>query len=92
MTSSTGALGQKKRFAAKKTSKIKQLFPRKVQTSIRLALNTARAAKYLDISESLLRKMREHGNGPRYAKLNSKIVYPVAELVRFLEDNLVKRG
>lgn len=58
----------------------------------RFALNTEEAARFIGVSEALLRKMRSQGNGPNYAMLNSKIVYPVTELKSFLEKNLIIGG
>lgn len=90
MRNSEGASSPKKRYVIKNSCRIKRLSPIKGPALKRLALNTSRAAEYLDVSESLLRKMREQGNGPKYSKINTKIVYPVSELIRFLEANLTK--
>lgn len=57
-----------------------------------LAVNTSAAAKILGCSEGLLRKFRSVGDGPVYAKLGFKIVYPLTELKRYLEENLVGSG
>ena len=57
----------------------------------RLAVNTVDAAKSLGCSEALLRKMRGEGIGPAYSKLGKKIVYPVIELKKYLNDNLVNQ-
>ena len=58
----------------------------------RYALNTVDAAHYIGVSEALLRKMRSDGNGPNFAKINTKIVYPIPELKNFLNKNLIKGG
>ncbi len=58
----------------------------------RFALNTVDAANYIGVSEALLRKMRSDGNGPSFAKINTKIVYPVPELKNYLKRNLLKGG
>ena len=55
-----------------------------------LALNTNQAGRYLGISESLLRKFRQEGGGPRYCKIGSKVVYRIQDLEGFLEKCLVK--
>jgi hypothetical protein len=62
------------------------------KTLTRFALNTANAAHFIGVSEALLRKMRAEGNGPSYATVNKKIVYPVPELKKFLEKHLVTGG
>lgn len=56
------------------------------------ALDTLNAARFCGISEALMRKLRGQGNGPNYSKVNSKIVYPISELKKFLEKNLVDGG
>ena len=53
------------------------------------ALSTPEAAKFLGCSSSLLRKMRGVGEGPEYAKLNRKVVYPVQKLRDYLEKQIV---
>lgn len=53
------------------------------------ALSTPEAAKFLGCSPSLLRKMRSEGEGPEYAKLNRKVVYPVQKLREYLESSIV---
>jgi transposase-like protein len=58
----------------------------------RYSVNTADAARYIGVSESLLRKMRTVGNGPNYSKVNQKVVYPLSELKKFVEKNLVDGG
>ncbi len=55
------------------------------------ALNTRDAASYLGVSSSFLEKARRGVcSGPAYARLGKRVVYPVAELDRFLNNNLVE--
>lgn len=68
----------------------KIIIKKKVDSRIlRHALNTPNAAVFMGISEALLRKMREEGNGPRYSRVNSRIVYIIDDLKDFLEKNRV---
>ena len=53
-------------------------------------LNTIQASKYIGVSESLLRKFRQEGGGPKYCKIGSKVVYRIQDLEDFLEDCLVR--
>ena len=50
------------------------------------------ADAYLGVSTSTLKRWREHGIGPRYLKIgegkNSKVLYPIAELDKFLANKL----
>jgi len=47
---------------------------------------------YLGVSASTLKRWREQGVGPRYLKIgqgkNSKVLYPVTELDKFLASKL----
>lgn len=52
-------------------------------------LDTAKAARYLGVSESLLRKFRQNGGGPRYCKVGTKVVYRIRDLDDYLEKCLV---
>ncbi len=66
---------------------------KKVTSTVgRFAVNTADAARYIGVSEALLRKMRTEGNGPIFSKVNTKIVYPISELKKFIEKNLIGGG
>ena len=54
-------------------------------------LNTRDAASYLGVSASFLEKARRGVcSGPAFARLGKRVVYPVAELDRFLNNNLVE--
>ena len=53
-------------------------------------LNTIQASKHIGVSESLLRKFRQEGGGPKYCKIGSKVVYRIQDLEDFLEDCLVR--
>ena len=52
-------------------------------------LNTTQASRYIGVSESLLRKFRQEGSGPKYCKIGSKVVYRIQDLEEFLEKSLV---
>lgn len=54
------------------------------------ALNTARAAAYLGISESYLSKMRCYPSmqGPVHAKIGSRVVYRVRDLDDWLDGRM----
>lgn len=61
---------------------------------LRRTVRTADAAKYLGVSQSLLRKMRIRGSddplgpGPRFIRLSpSLVVYELAELDLWLESH-----
>ena len=55
------------------------------------ALNTQDAANYLGVSSSFLEKARRGVcNGPLFARLGKRVVYPIAELDSFLSKNLVE--
>ena len=42
--------------------------------------NSAQAANYLNVSQSMLAKKRLTGDGPRYSKLGKRVVYEIADL------------
>lgn len=56
-----------------------------------LAVDTASAAAMLGVSKGTLENWRycDEPKGPRFARIGSKVVYPVSEIERFLEANLV---
>jgi predicted transcriptional regulator len=54
-----------------------------------IALNTHDAAKYLGVSESLLNKLRQTGDEPRFCRIGKKVVYETKELKRFLKSKRV---
>ena len=45
------------------------------------------AAAYLRISEDTLRHWRSKGLGPKYIKINGRILYRLRDLERFLDLN-----
>lgn len=49
-------------------------------------LNTHDAAKVIGLSEQTLRKYRVQGNGPRFAKVNARVIrYRLADLRDWME-------
>ncbi len=63
-------------------------------------LRTRPAAEYLQVSKSLLDKLRCYGGGPVYAKLGSTVIYDTADLDAWVaskklkptNDNVADRG
>ena len=53
-------------------------------------MNTSKAARYCGVSEGLLRKMRQNGDGPRYCKIGAKVVYRKTDLDEYLDGCLVQ--
>ncbi|KIM07180.1 MAG: hypothetical protein KU29_07455 [Sulfurovum sp. FS06-10] len=56
-------------------------------------LSPKEASQYVGLSYSTLQRLRNSGVGPRYIKLtgtgkNTKVLYPIAELDRFIQNNL----
>ena len=49
-------------------------------------LNSAQAAQYLNVSQSMLAKRRLSGDGPRYSKLGKRVVYEVTDLDQWIAD------
>ena len=59
-----------------------------------LAVDTATAAEMLSLAPGTLENIRsERGvyRGPRYARIGSRVVYPVAELERYLAEHTFGR-
>jgi excisionase family DNA binding protein len=62
------------------------------------ALTPKEAAEYLGLSTATLQRLRSQGLGARYLKLkstkgdgkNSKVLYPIKELDKFLEQKLTQ--
>jgi predicted DNA-binding transcriptional regulator AlpA len=52
----------------------------KVSKSPRRRLNVKEAAAYLGLSVSKTNKLRTYGGGPKYYKLDHRVVYEVADL------------
>jgi hypothetical protein len=48
-------------------------------------LRTPAAARYLGYDAATLVQMRAHGNGPRFRKCGSRVVYDVRDLDAFVE-------
>ena len=55
-------------------------------------INTSGAARYCGVSEGLLRKFRQNGEGPLYCKVGKKVVYRKRDWDRYLEECLVGWG
>jgi len=49
--------------------------------------NTKRAADYLGVSPATLNRMRTTGEGPRYAKVGSRVIYSPTDLDAWVEAN-----
>lgn len=49
-------------------------------------INVVEAAAYLGISVSKMNKMRTFGGGPRYFKLDHRVVYDVADLDNWVSE------
>ena len=49
---------------------------------------------FLNVSASTLKRWRDEGIGPRYIKIgqgkNSKVLYPITELEKFIANSLQK--
>ena len=54
-----------------------------------ISVNTTKAAEYIGVSESLLRKMRGDGRGPKFSRIGKKVVYPVSLLKKYVKSQLV---
>lgn len=48
----------------------------------------AEAAEFLRVKPETLANWRSLGRGPRHARLGGRVVYPLAELRRFVAENL----
>jgi len=57
-----------------------------------MAVDTVRAAGLLGIAPGTLENMRYANEGPRYARIGRKIVYPVAEIQRYLDECTIPSG
>lgn len=57
-----------------------------------IAVDTVNAARAIGVSESMMRKMKSQGTGPKPSMVGKKVVYLVSELKRFLQENLVGGG
>ena len=56
------------------------------------AMDTTNAARYLGVSESLLRKLRQNGEGPKFCRIsNKKIVYRAVDLKRFVKNCIIEQ-
>ncbi len=53
-------------------------------------LTTHEASAFLRISKPTLERWRMEGRGPRYIKIGHRVLYPHAELERFLREHLVE--
>lgn len=53
----------------------------------KIVMNSDEAAKKLGLSNSTLAKMRVYGRGPQYLKLGRRVVYSLADLEAWLNEN-----
>jgi predicted DNA-binding transcriptional regulator AlpA len=53
-------------------------------------LRTRQAADYLQVSKSLLDKMRCYGGGPTYAKLGATVIYSTDDLDAWVASKKLK--
>ena len=60
--------------------------------STRIAVRDHEAAEILGVSTSTLRAWRSQRRGPAFSRLGRRVVYSVAALHRFLEENSVSPG
>ena len=58
------------------------------QSSPRYRMNSAEAARYLGISETLLNRLRVRGGGPLFSRISIRVVYDSADLDAYLESTL----
>lgn len=59
-----------------------------MEISARRYLNSAQAASYLKLSQSMLAKRRLTGDGPRYSKLGKRVIYEVADLDQWIAERM----
>ena len=63
---------------------------RKVSKKVKsIGLDTKNAAKYIGVSDSLLNKYRQTGEGPQYCRVGKKIIYLTSDLKRYLKSKRV---
>ena len=53
-------------------------------------LGQAQAAIYAGVSERTLENLRQRGDGPPFAKIGRRVVYPLAGLDAWLTEHLVR--
>ena len=58
------------------------------QAQTRKYLNSDQAAQYLNLSRSMLAKLRLSGAGPQFAKLGKRVVYEVSALDAWIAARL----
>ena len=54
-----------------------------------IGLDTKNAAKYIGVSDSLLNKYRQTGEGPQYCKVGKKVIYLTKDLKRYIKSKRV---
>lgn len=54
-----------------------------------IGLNSSDSARYVGISEAMMRKMRSDGSGPKFGKIGSKVIYLRKDLQIWLESKAV---
>jgi hypothetical protein len=57
------------------------------QDSYKRNYDTRAAARYLDVSESYLNKLRCNGGGPEFLKIGTLVKYQIASLDRWLSGH-----
>jgi len=53
-----------------------------------LTVDTEGASRHIGLAVSTLEKLRVSGGGPRYCKLNRKVVYRVSDLEEYLAERV----
>lgn len=56
-------------------------------TISKVTFNTKEAAAYLGVSVDFMKRARTTGKGAAFVKISSRVVYLVADLDSFLNDN-----
>ena len=54
-----------------------------------IGLDTKNAANYIGVSDSLLNKLRQTGDGPQYCKVGKKVVYLTKDLKRYIKSKRI---
>jgi len=54
-----------------------------------IGLNSSDSARYVGISEAMMRKMRSDGSGPKFRKIGRKVIYLRRDLQQWLESKAV---
>lgn len=62
----------------------------KVEAVEQLALTPTEAARAIGVTVGTLNNWRNRHQGPKFARLGTRVVYPVDELRRYLASNTVR--